>query len=997
MAHRFPTFLLFSLLLSGCAFVTPRFPQNVQTSFVREDMRKLSTRSLELYYPAQYRPSALRIAARVEDCVERLRRLTKSPRERPRALVYLTSADFNNAYVMPDVSSIPQQMVMPTRMTLEFFNLLGFGLAELGEVGCHESVHYVQMQQTDGLWHALNTVTGGLFQPNIFTESWFLEGLATYYEGRLGRSWGRPHSPVWRGYFEAASQARDGDLHPGFLSPQHRLMEPFGGNYLTGSYFIAWLAERYGEDKLWLLVEEQGESIFSPLAVTLRFERVYGRTIGTLFEEFSRELAQGLTPRERPETQQVLAPQVGNFTRLAASPADGAIATLGAGRDEVPRLTVRERDGSVRFSRRLTQFFPGRRWISTSPIGMSGLSFTADGRFLFLMAADIDSLGSYLSRVWQVDARTGEVVKTWEGIEGMGGGVTPDGQGYVYVQVTGDTANLHRLDLATNARTPLTRFEGRQSLGSASVSSDGRIVFPRLTEQGWNLALLETDGTVRALTDDTHFNYAPRWLDENRIVFVREHEGRWQAHVLDLTGGAPSRITDAPHLVMDVAPLGDSDIVFLNRDGFDFSLDRAPITPQTIAVAASALEAPPEPVAQPEAVAQAPSPAPEPTQPPSADSEPFLEHELNILSDEPYSQLEHFFRPELRVPYVYALPELVELADGSEDLRLVGYAGLALAGQDRLGFHQYALLLQIDSARREPSISFSYGNALAAPWYIQLSAERSVLSDRRDLAATLSMSRTFWTTPVSLGVLALRREWLSTSSRPRVRTSLVGPEAAFSYFAGESTSYGGTQRGLAFSLGAGVYPLAFDETEPFGDVRATVDVYVPGLPLLQRDNLQLTGVARALPGGPEGLLQVGGIQFGTPVFTERQGPEDSRSVPLRFQPGASFSEYLRGYEDFALSARNVFLGTARYRYRFIIDHGWSSFFWLFPSFFISQVELEAFGSWARTDLRDNHRAAGGALFLRTTFMQTTSVSLFYQYARRFDDGLGDLHLVGFAL
>jgi hypothetical protein len=99
----------------------------------------------------------------------------------------------------------------------------------------------------------------------------------------------------------------------------------------------------------------------------------------------------------------------------------------------------------------------------------------------------------------------------------------------------------------------------------------------------------------------------------------------------------------------------------------------------------------------------------------------------------------------------------------------------------------------------------------------------------------------------------------------------------------------------------------------------------------------------------------------------------------------------------ALSARNVIIANARYRYRLVIDYGWSTFFWLGPSFFISQVELEAFGSWARTDLRDSHRAAGGAVFLRTTFGQTIPFSLFYQYARRFDDGLGNLHLVGVSL
>jgi hypothetical protein len=979
MPRCFPTLLLFLLSLSGCAFVTPRFPQNIQASFVQEDMRKLSTRSLELYYPAHQRPAALRIAARVEDCVERLRLLTKSPQQRPRVLAYLTSADFNNAYVMPDFSSIPQQMVMPTHMSLELFNLLGFGPAELGEVGCHEAVHYVQMQQTDGPWSVLNTITGGLLQPNIFTESWFLEGLATHYEGRLGRDWGRPHSPVWRGFFEAAVEAVDGGLHPGYLSPEHRRMEPFGGNYLTGSYFVEWLARRHGEDKLWRLVEEQGESILPPLGVTLRFKSVYGRTLGALFAEFSQELAAELKQRERPDTQRVLVPEVGLFARLAASPADGAIATLGVRREEPARLTVRERDGSVRFSRMLTQFLPGRRWIATSPTVMSGLSFTADGRSLFLVASDIDHLGSFLARVWQVDARTGEVVRTWEDLDGMGGGVTPDGQAYVYVRVESDTANLYRLDLTTGERTPLTRFEGHQSLGPAAVSADGRVVFPRFTERGWNLALLEPDGTVRALTDDTHFNYAPRWLDAHRVVFVREHEGRWQAHVLDVTGGEPTRLTDAPHLVMDVAPLGGSDIVFLNREGFDFSLDLAPIVP----VAAST------------AVAEAPSPTS--VEALSAASAPFLGRELDILSDEPYSPLEGFFLPELRVPYVYALPRVRDTASGDSRLELVTYGGVALAGQDRLGFHQYALLVQLDSETRDPSLSFSYGNALPAPWYVQLSAARTVLSSRRELQASLSLSRTFWTTPVSFGVLALRRDWSATSSHPELRTSLVGPEASLSYFAGESTSYGGTQRGLGLSLAAGVYPLAFDDAGPFGDARAGVDVYLPGLPLLRRDNLHLSAVARFLPGAPEGLLEVGGIPPGLPLFQRRQGPEDTRDLPLQFQPGATFSEYLRGYEDYSLGARNVLIAHARYRYRFIIDHGWSSFFWLGPSFFISQVELEAFGSWARTDLRDNHRAAGGALFVRTTFGQSLPLALFYQYARRFDDGLGHLHLVGLSL
>jgi hypothetical protein len=976
--------LLLLGLTTGCAFVSPRFPQNIQASFVRDDMRKLTTRSLELYYPAPMRSDALRIAARVEDCVDRLRQHTPSPRERKRVLAYLTSADFNNAYVQSSVASLPQQMVLPGHMTLELFHLMGLGAAELGDVGCHEAVHYVQMQQVDGLWGAVNTVTGGFFQPNVFTESWFLEGLATYYEGQLGREVGRPHSPVWRGWFEAMAQENGGHLHPGHMHPGHREALPFGGNYLTGSYFVAWLARTYGEDKLWKLVDAQGSSIFSPFGVTLRFQHVYGRDIGSLFEQFSQAQVRDLKPRTRPGTQQVLQPSVGYFARMTASPADGAVAVVSEERTQPTRLTVYERDGRVRFQRGLTQYIPGRPWIITDPLAMSGLSFTADGASLFLVVADLDAESSYLARLWQVDARTGDVVRTWEGLQGMGGSVTPDGQAYVYVRMQGNTANLVRLDLARGEHTPLTRSEGHQSFGPPAVSPDGtRLAFPVFTAGGWNLMLREPDGTLRPLTQDGDFNYAPRWLDADRLIFLREYEGRWQVALLDVATGAVERLTDAPHLVMDAAPQGEGYVAFLNREGVGFSLDRAPVAPLATGATAAPERTPP-------AAGEAPAaPTPEPVPP-----------TLELLSDTAYSPLDGLFSPVLHLPYAYALPTDTTAGFGV-------YAGLSLAGQDRLGFHQYALNLEFEFLERQPSLSLSYGNSLLAPWYLQASVSRTHGTDARALQGVLSASRRFWTTPVFFSLLALRQDWFDSFDTPGgVSTSLFGTEVGTSYFAGESTPVGGTQWGLGLSLSLGAYPAAFvntsaslTDTRAFGDARAEVDVYLPGLPLLTQDSLQLSVVGRTLPGAPRGLLQVGGIQLGQPLYVRRreEDPRSARNLPRQLQPGAAFAESLRGYEDFALSARNALIGGVLYRHFFIIDRGWASTLWLGPSFFIEEVELQGFASWARTDLRADHRAAGGAVFLRTTLGQSASLSLFYQYAARFDDGLGPLHLVGLAL
>ncbi len=1027
----------------GCAFVTPRFPQDIQTSFARDEMRKLTTESLELYYPAQLRGAALRMASRLEGCVARLREQTWRKKRRDRVLVYLTSSNFNNAYVVPDYVSTPQQMVMPAHLTLELFHLFNLGEVDVGDVACHEAVHYVQLQQDDGVWGFLNLVTGGLFQPNSYTESWFLEGLATYYEGRFEKDAGRPHSPIWRGWFDAVVQAKGGRLNPGYLSPEQRALDPFGGNYMTGMHFVEYLAKQYGESRLWKLIDEQGGSLAPPLAVTLRFKRVYGRDIGSLFEEYTHALRRELSVRERPATQQRWVADATYFSRLAAHAGSGITATVGVGRERYTRLAVREADGRVRFERPLVDLLPLRRWVLGSATLVSGMSFSRDGAWLYLVMADLNVEGGYTARLWKVDARTGDVVRLWDDVSGMGGSITPDETAYVYVHVDGDTANVVRLDLETGAREPLTSFGASTSVGPPAVAPDGmRVVFPLSGTSGWDLVLREADGSLRWLTRDGHFNYSPRWLDDERIVFLREHEGRLQAHVLTVATREVVRITDAPHLVMDVNPVSRDEVVFLNRDGLDFTIDRAPLAPIAPEVAAAptassgseepapasvattpameedgaaAPQAPPPEAERgfiafptPEGVAsEPPSGLPEDETPPSTptpddapkalagldapvEAPPDPGAELEILSDKPYSPLERFFIPEFRLPYLFAAAN----PDNADEAYALG--GLALAGQDRLGFHAYSLLLSFDSREDAPSISLAYGNANLAPWYIQVSGARIRQNERTDFQATAFASRSFWTTPVTLGVLALRRKYDATDRFPVLDTTLIGPELSASYFAGDATSYGGTQRGLGLNGAVGVYPGAFLRDSTVGDLRLELEAFLGGLPFTGRDNLRLTVAGRFLPGAPSGLLQVGGLSAGQVWFSSRES-QQTAPLPLQLQPGVAFSEYLRGYEDLEIRARNALIGSATYQYRVPIDYGWASTLWLFPSFFVRELGFDAFGALARTDGRAHHAAVGGSASLRLTFGQAVPVSLYYQYAYRFEPGLDHLHLIGLGL
>ena len=89
------------------------------------------------------------------------------------------------------------------------------------------------------------------------------------------------------------------------------------------------------------------------------------------------------------------------------------------------------------------------------------------------------------------------------------------------------------------------------------------------------------------------------------------------------------------------------------------------------------------------------------------------------------------------------------------------------------------------------------------------------------------------------------------------------------------------------------------------------------------------------------------------------------------------------------------LFNARYRYSFIIDRGFASLLYIFPSIFFRQIDLEGFGSAAFTESQQA-KSAGAAIWFRASIGGFIPISLTYQFAWRFDFGLPPLHVVGVA-
>jgi hypothetical protein len=981
----------------ACATLTPRFSQDVATAYAQQPVRKLETEDLEVYYPAQYAAVARRFAGRLEQCVGELREYVLSPTPRGKVLAYLTDAEFNNAYMSPLVTGSPQFILVPVHLSLEEFEFFGTEGTDAGSLSCHEVAHFIHFQQVDGFWRFLNGVTGGLLTPQSFNDPWIIEGLAVYYEGRLGRDFGRSLNPYWRGALTSGT-ITESSLNPGFLSPANRLVLPFGGHYLLGMGFVEYLASHYGENALWRVVDKQGRSIFSPFGLTLRFRSIYKKSIGALFDDYAQFLRGSVPVRRRPAEQRVLADDLGYFARLAAAP-DGTLATIDTGVDKPPTLILRDGNGEIRLQKSLTQILPFRSWIVASPATVSGMSFSPNSQTLYFLGADLSARGDYTAYVYAVNTRTGSLDRISQAIKGLGGCLTADGKSYVYVELLGDTANLVRLNLATGTREQLTDYAANTSLAApACAQHEDRIAFAARTEGGIDLYLREPDGAIRRLTHDGQYNYAPKWVDESHLLFVHSVDARPQAALLDLTTLAVESVTDAPYVVQDAVPVGHDAVAFLNREAWHWTLDSVPLVFASTPLkkeTSTDMEAPAQPadvnLTRPEV-----SPV--------------------VLSDKRYSPFDHFFVPVLHAPYA------LFFADANTG-NLEAYFGVSLAGADRLAMHDYAINLQYGSGMIGPAASIAYGNYQLAPWYLVVAGAISPNGPQWNSELLLTATRTYWTSPIAVRFHGFDFYTLATNNQVLASYRFFGPGISASYFAGESTPYAGYRLALGLNASADYYPaaqsrqndvVALTSQSALSDLLAGIVAIVPP-PLSRRHSLRLSATGRILINSQaHNLLTIGGLAASTTLFSEGveqplpgQTSQASSYAPT-LAPGTPFRQALVGYEDMDTPGMGVAILSALYRYPLIVDYGWASLFYLLPSFFVRQLELQLFGdaAWitpngdflahAPLTLR---RAAGGAVFLRMTLEGTVALSLFYRFARRFDSREDEalLHLFGLAL
>lgn len=597
----------------------------------RLNWRTLQSEHFDIHFAEQYRPHAQIIAGIAERVYVRTTALLDWRPRRRTQLVLLDSADFANGFATP----VP-------------FNLSGIFLSppDSGEllqnrdwielVLSHEFFHIVHLDKASGSPLGARDVLGRLlpFFPNSLGPTWTIEGLAVYHESDSTHRYGR----LGQSYFEGMMGA---EVDRGLRSLREVNAEgrafPLNRDYLYGSYFFLFLAERYGARAVRAYIDSYSNNLV-PFKVQSNAIATTGKGMDVLWVEYHDWL------------RQRIGAQAGSFASgdvlLRAWSISSPVLTAAGTRWYV------EGNGYTR-----PRIMRQARGEPARPIRETedGTRLTADmDEGVLASEQEICSNYNLLYDLHRIDAsgRRRPVTRCerdrFAAALGNGGVAT--------VRVEGGAARV--VVLEGGAERVLYRARPGESLSGVASSGD-RVVVTSLWQDTW--ALLDvSDGTPAVLVADAAVKHSPRFgISADEIFFVADYGNRYDVWSWRRGNTALARWTRSAFGVREIsAPVaGEMLLTTIEADGGALRSYRLPPTPLEERAPATG------------------------TPPLASSSEPLA------LPDRPYSAWQTL-RPTAWVP-------LIQIGDGAIAL------GAAIYGTDALEVHQYFLAPLVEVTQGE--------------------------------------------------------------------------------------------------------------------------------------------------------------------------------------------------------------------------------------------------------------------------------------------------------
>ena len=374
----------------------------------------------------------------------------------------------------------------------------------------HEFTHIVHLDRSEGWARLVRGIFGRLpvAFPNLFLPTWQIEGLATYEESAITDT-GRLHAGDFRAIVAEAARTRR-------LEPLDRvnggLTDWPGGSaaYAYGLGFHAYLAERYGPDRLAILADATARRV--PFTASSAFERVFGRSLGALWEDYEASLVMSAETETDDGARRLTHHGFSVVGPRFAPPAcDSCSADILYSVDtphEFPALYRLRRDGSA--PARVTSRYSGSTTASTRDV-------------VYFDQLELRRNTGLYSDLYALERATGEVTRLTTEARLLDPDLSPDGKTLVCAQT----------------------FPGRRDLVLVSVPQS--LVVPGLSPSPTESARVRPAITTLISEPDTQFS-APRWSPDGRTIAVERHVigRRSEIVIVDVATRAVRSIASSP-------------------------------------------------------------------------------------------------------------------------------------------------------------------------------------------------------------------------------------------------------------------------------------------------------------------------------------------------------------------------------------------------------------------------------------------------------------------
>ncbi|WP_028863278.1 PD40 domain-containing protein [Psychromonas aquimarina] len=467
---------------------------------------------------------ALDIAERVHS--ELLPFFEKAPQERTE-IVLVDDYDFSNGWATP----MPFAQIRLIMSPPEDVNDLEANDEWMHMLIRHEYAHIMHMELSGGAVSALRNVFGRnmfLF-PHALTPSMLLEGLAVYLETNKELGYGRLQGSNYAMQMRMqVSGKKLKDLQQVAVASREW---PLGSPYLYGAYFIEYLADTYGEDKLQLFLQNYSRKLLPYFLLNRSANQVFGKDFLVLWSDYQSYLNTRFAAQISALEKQSVAGndlQKNLFLQVTAAGKNGLLVNRNNGEDRADiALLSLDKDKKTDWQPLVNS--KGVSSIAHHPdagLAVSRQISYADGRVL-------NDLFLYQNEKWRRLTERQRFRKvSW----------MPNGRQLVASRKVDGLSELWLIDAQSGEKqTQLWRGEEGLVLGAFAVSPDGSYLAAAVKRphQGWNLERLTLNSSAEnqmhwlALTDSKAVENSPVFLPDGRIVFSADYDGVFNIYLLD--------------------------------------------------------------------------------------------------------------------------------------------------------------------------------------------------------------------------------------------------------------------------------------------------------------------------------------------------------------------------------------------------------------------------------------------------------------------------------